>query len=195
MSSRWQRTAAPRGDTYDARWRRLAAGGQNIHGEADLIQGLLVEFGGTRVLDAGCGTGRVAIELAARGFAVIGVDADPGMLAVARTKAPGLRWIEADIADATTQLDDTFDAIVLAGNVMIYLEPGSEGRVLDELGGCLAPGAVLVAGFTLRPDRLSLADYDRHAEAAGLLLVDRWATWDRAPFADGDYAVSVHRKP
>ena len=194
MSSRWQRTDAPRGDNYDARWHRLAAGGQNIHGEADLVQGLLAEFGGTRVLDGGCGTGRVAIELAERGFAVVGVDADPAMLATARAKAPALRWIEADIADATTLLDDTFDAIVLAGNVMIYLEPGSEGRVLDQLGRCLDPGAVLVAGFMLRPDRLSLADYDRLASAAGLTAVDRWATWDRAPFADGDYAVSVHRK-
>ncbi|HEX7827307.1 MAG TPA: SAM-dependent methyltransferase, partial [Mycobacterium sp.] len=60
MTTRWQDTDAPRGDDYDARWRSLAATGQNVHGEADLVESLLRESGGTRVLDAGCGTGRVA---------------------------------------------------------------------------------------------------------------------------------------
>ena len=80
MSTRWQRTDAPRGDDYDARWKRLAAAGQRIHGEADLVEALLRESGGTRVLDGGCGTGRVAIELAARGYTSSGVDLDAGML-------------------------------------------------------------------------------------------------------------------
>ena len=80
MGSRWQDTGAPRGDAYDARWRKLAAAGQSIHGEADLIESLLRETGGSRVLDAGCGTGRVATELAARGFSVVGIDLDDDML-------------------------------------------------------------------------------------------------------------------
>lgn len=50
-----------------------------------------------------------------------------------------------------------------------------------------------MAGFQLKPGRFSLEDYDRHAAAAGLRLAERWATWDRAPFAGGQYAVSVHR--
>ena len=57
MNTRWQSTDAPRGDDYDARWRALAATGQNVHGEADLVETLLRDSGGTRVLDAGCGTG------------------------------------------------------------------------------------------------------------------------------------------
>ena len=75
MGTRWQNADAPRGDDYDARWTVLAAQGRNVHGEADLVESLLRESGGTRVLDAGCGTGRVAIELARRGFSVTGVDA------------------------------------------------------------------------------------------------------------------------
>jgi hypothetical protein len=51
-----------------------------------------------------------------------------------------------------------------------------------------------VSGFGLRRDRLSLEEYDRLAAAAGLEPVARWATWDRQPFAGGDYAVSVHRR-
>ena len=52
---------------------------------------------------------------------------------------------------------------------------------------------LLVAGFQLRPDRLSLAEYDRLTAAAGFVPLARWATWERGPFAEGDYAVSVHR--
>ena len=195
MNTRWQGTNAPRGDDFDARWRALAARGQGIHGEADLVETLLGEFGGTRVLDAGCGTGRVAIELAARGFSVVGVDADNGMLSTARAKAPELEWIETDLSDLTPRLDADFDLVLLAGNVMIFLKPGSEGRVMNELGRCLRPGALLVAGFAIRPGRLPLEKYDRLAAAAGLELVERWATWDRKPFTEGDYAVSVHRRP
>src|SRR5262245_2357703 len=73
-------------DEYEARWTHLAAAGEVVHGEADLIASL----GPGPVLDAGCGTGRVAVELARRGIDVVGVDLDGDMIAVARTKAPEL---------------------------------------------------------------------------------------------------------
>lgn len=193
MSNRWQESTAPRGDDYDARWRSLAEAGQNIHGEADLVEHLMRPSGARSVLDAGCGTGRVGIELARRGFAVAGVDADAGMLSAARRKAPDLDWVQGDLADLGSALPGPFDLILLAGNVMIFLEPGTEDRVLAGLTARLAPGALLVAGFSVRPDRLPIERYDELAAAAGLVLVSRWSTWDRQPFAGGDYAVSVHR--
>ena len=196
MGTRWQRTGAPRGDDYDARWRALAASGENVHGEGDLVETLLTESGGRTVLDAGCGTGRVAIELDRRGFSAAGVDADPAMLAAARAKAPELTWLLADLAELSSlgeALPDRFDLVLLAGNVMIFLEPETEGRVLTNMAARLVPGGLLVAGFGLQPDRLSLPRYDDLAAAAGLTPVARWATWDRQPFDDGDYAVSVHR--
>lgn len=194
MTARWQRSDVPRGDDYDARWRELADAGQNVHGEADLVESLLAQYGGGSVLDAGCGTGRVAIELAARNLTVIGVDADPAMLEAARTKAPELPWLQADLADLSDAAAGPYDLIVLAGNVMIFLEPGTEQKVLADLAGRLLPGGLLLAGFSLRPGRLSLEDYDGMAAESGLELVSRWATWDRQPFSGGDYAVSVHRR-
>lgn len=194
MGTRWQDTDAPRGDSYDQRWTQLAESGQSIHGEADFVDGLLGQPGGRRILDAGCGTGRVAIELASRGHSVIGVDADLDMLATARTKAPDLSWIHADLADLGAYSTDTFDLVLLAGNVMIYLAPGTEERVVAELVDRLAPGGLLVAGFSIRPGRLPLAEYDRVAAGAGLESVARFATWDREPYDGGDYAVSVHRR-
>ncbi len=131
---------------------------------------------------------------------MVGVDLDPGMLDTARAKAPALRWIEADLAalDAEAGLPGAagragFDVVVMAGNVMIFVAPGTESAVLRALRAQLVDGGLLVAGFQVRPDQLSLAEYDRWATEAGLELVQRWATWDRDPFRGGDYAVSVHQ--
>lgn len=192
MSTFWQPTDEPQ--DYDARWKSLTAKGENIHGEADLVESLLNESGGSRLLDAGCGTGRVAIELALRGFAVVGVDTQVGMLALAREKAPDIEWIEADLARLSPGFDAPFDLILMAGNVMIFVDPGSEEDVVNGLASRLAPGGLLVSGFSLLPERLALADYDRFAETAGLVRVARWSTWDREPY-DGGYAVSVHQRP
>jgi SAM-dependent methyltransferase len=176
------------GEAYDAPYATRAAAGENIHGEADLVE----SFGPRTVLDAGCGTGRVAIELARRGVAVVGVDIDPQMLATARRKAPTLEWHQADLA--TVDLGRQFDLILMAGNVMIFLAPGTEGAVLHNMARHLAPGGVLVAGFQLSLGYLQLDDYDRLAGAAGLVLEARYATWDRAPWHGlRTYAVSVHR--
>ncbi len=194
--SRWgERDNVPRGADYDARWERLAAAGASIHGEADLIESL----GPRTVLDAGCGTGRVATELARRGIEVVGVDLDEQMLDAALTKAPDLDWRSGDLVDVTIADGNghtrEFDVVAMAGNVMIFVAPGTEAAVVANLARHLRPGGHLVAGFEVRADRLPIARYDEHARAAGLELVDRWATWDKDPYLGGDYAVSLHCRP
>jgi SAM-dependent methyltransferase len=179
---------------YDERWETLAAAGQDVHGEADLVD-RLVAVPGARVLDAGCGTGRVAIELSRRGYATKGIDTDADLLARARDKAPALEWIDGDLATLDTDTaPGPFAAAVLAGNVMIFVAPGTEGRVLGNVAARVGRGGLVVAGFQLS-GRLPLADYDAHAAAAGLAPVARWSTWDRAPFiATSDYVVAVDSK-
>src|SRR3954451_8574004 len=162
---RHRRLPYERGDEYDRRWDALQEGGVDVHGEADLVEALLREHGGRRVLDAGCGTGRVAIELSQRGFDVVGVDIDPTMLDTARRKAADLAWIRGDLAHL--ELDETFDVAVLAGNVMVFVGPGDELNVLRRLADHLEPGGLLVSGFQLDVGRYALADYDADAEAAG----------------------------
>ena len=188
---RWG-TLAPmgtRGDDYDVRFAERAAAGLDLHGEADFVHNL----GPASVLDAGCGTGRVAIELARRGVKVVGIDVDPEMLGRARAKAPHLDWRLGDLATAPLPRR-AFDVVLLAGNVMIFVEPGTEEAVVANVAPALAQGAALVAGFQLRADRISVAEYDRHCQDAGLTLAERWSTWDRQPWSPtDDYAVSVHR--
>lgn len=187
--SRWNESEdAPRGDDYDARWDRLAAKGESIHGEADFLQSL----GAGSVLDAGCGTGRVARELAARGLDVVGVDLDETMLATARKKSPGLTWILGDLA--TVRVGRRFDMVAMPGNVMIFVTPGTEGQVVANMAEHLYPGGMLVAGFQLGARRpYDLAAYDRDCRCAGFELQERWATWDEEPYDNGKYAVSVHQ--
>ena len=197
--SRWlQDTGGGRGASYDDAFRRLAASGVDVHGEAACVAALVPS--GARVLDAGCGTGRVAVELTRRGYAVTGVDSDPSMLAVARARAPELPWHLQDLVELEDEA--AYDLVVAAGNVMVFLTPGTGPEVVRRLGRALRPGGLLVSGW--RTERaeddgrpvLAVREYDAWAQAAHLQPVARWSTWDAAAWRDdADWCVRVHRRP
>ena len=199
-------TGGTSGRDYAARFAAIAAGGKDTHGEATFCVALLDE--GARVLDAGCGTGRVAIRLTELGFDCVGVDVDESMLDVAREAGPGVAWFQGDLASVTSRdLGDPepFDMVVLAGNVVPLLAPGTVGDAVSALVPLLRSGGLLVAGFGLDESHLpggcpvtSSAEYDEACTHHRLELAERFASWDRAPFTcpEGGYAVSVHtRRP
>jgi SAM-dependent methyltransferase len=203
-SNRWSTGQPTRdgghGERYAARFAELAAAGHDVHGEATLCASLVPP--GAAVLDAGCGTGRVAIRLAELGYDCAGVDSDEAMLAVARRTSTAVRWLLLDLVDVAG-LDRSFDLIVAAGNVMPLLAQGSEARTINGLADRLAPAGLLVAGFGLDTAHLpidevpfGLTEYDGWCSDAGLLLRERFATWSAEPFmADsGGYAVSLHQR-
>ncbi len=176
------------GDDYQRRFDTLAAEGADVHGEASFVMRLAP----ATVLDAGCGTGRVAIELARRGVAVVGVDADPSMLATARRAAPDIEWVESDVS--ALDLGRTFDVVVMAGNVPLFTAPGTQAALVAGCARHVAPGGALVAGFQLGKG-YDLAQFDEHAEAGGLAQAERYSTWDADDWpGDGSYAVSIHRR-
>jgi SAM-dependent methyltransferase len=200
--SRWSElTGGHAGARYASRFADLAAAGVDVHGEASLCAGLVPV--GARVLDAGCGTGRVAIRLAEIGYDCVGVDLDDSMLAEARRFAPGIPWLLTDLAGLDLPahgIHDRFDLIVAAGNVIPLLESGTEPAVVARLASYLRAGGLLVAGFGLDAAHLpldsapvDLAAYDAWCDAAGLVLQRRFATWDGDGYRGGGYAVSVHR--
>ncbi|GAA1285857.1 hypothetical protein GCM10009646_87120 [Streptomyces aureus] len=171
-----------------------------MHGEARFCAALMPA--GARVLDAGCGTGRVAIRLAELGYDCVGIDLDDSMLDVARTYAPELSWFRADLAEfdpALLGIAADFDLVLAAGNVFPLLAAGTEAAVVKRLAGALRPGGLLVAGFGLDaahlpvPPGITLPEYDASCTGAGLALVDRFATWDADAYGGGGYAVSIHR--
>jgi SAM-dependent methyltransferase len=172
------------GDDYQKRFDDLAATGFDVHGEAMFV----LAYAPGSVLDAGCGTGRVAAELARRGVEAVGADVDASMLATARGTSVDVDWVQSDLT--TLDLGRSFDVVVMAGNVPLFTPSGTEAALV---AGCARHvGGRLIAGFQLGRS-YSLADYDAHCAAAGLRLEERFASWDREPFvAGGEYAVSVH---
>jgi SAM-dependent methyltransferase len=174
------------GTDYQAQFDALAADGVDVHGEAHFVATL----GPRSVLDAGCGTGRVAIELARRGIETVGVDADPSMISTARQRAPELTWLVAGLD--SLDLGRTFDMVVMAGNVPLFTPAGTHEALVAGCARHVSPVGTLVCGFQLGRG-YDLATYDQHCGQAGLELMQRWATWDCESFtADAGYAVSVH---
>ena len=175
---------------YHVRWQQMEQRGEASHGEADFIESLQP----TSVLDAGCGMGRVAIELHRRGVDVEAADLDDDLLAFARADAPQMTWHLANLA--TASFGRLYELVAMPGNVMIFCRADDRANIVANLSSHLSEGGLMVAGFSLqtRAGALTLDEFDASCAAAGLTLVDRFATWDRAPFEGGDYAVSVHQR-
>lgn len=177
---------------YIERFEKMRAEGADLHGEARLVDAMVPR--GSRILDAGCGPGRVGGELANRGHQVVGVDVDSELIEAARRDHPGVQWLVGDLAelDLPAQgIEDPFDIIVCAGNVMTFLAPGTAPKVLERLGAHLADGGRLVTGFGAGRG-YAFEQFFADAEAAGLTCQLRLATWDLRPFeADSDFLVAV----
>lgn len=201
ISERWQawRNRLPLAD-YEARFQTLEAEGNNIHGEVDALDRLRSASTWTSqgrtatVLDAGCGTGRAAVELNKRGWSVTAVDYDPDMVELAQAKSPEVAWHCGSLVDI--DLGQTFDAILMAGNILLFAHEGSEPAILANLARHLSGGGLLIAGFQL--SEFSLDTYEQWCSDAGLEPVQQWATWDGDGFAptaiaDANYVVAVHQ--
>ena len=183
---------------YDRKWDEMAADGKDPHGEVAFVQRAITRHGRDHrglVLDAGCGTGRVAVELAARGYNVHGTDVDESMLSHARSKSPDVPWHLGNLA--VIELSAVFHTIVMAGNVILFVDESDRAGAIANVARHLEPGGLVIAGFQLaRADgrRVSLEDWDRWTAAVGLALIERFSTWDEEPFVNAhDYVVSVHR--
>jgi SAM-dependent methyltransferase len=179
---------------YVQRFRDLAAQGMDLVGEARLVDAMLGRR--SRVLDAGCGPGRVGGFLHAVGHDVVGADVDPHLIAAAEEDYPGPRWLVGDLAELdlpAAGMPEPFDAIVCAGNVMTFLAPSTRGAVLGRLRAHLRPEGRAVIGFGAGRgygfDDF-LADAAEAGWASDLLL----STWDLRPFTpDADFLVAVLR--
>lgn len=183
-------------DWYVERFRSLAAEGADLHGEARFVDAMLGR--GARVLDAGCGPGRVGGRLAELGHDVVGVDLDPVLIAAAEHDHPGPRWLVGDLADldlSASGVDIGFDVVVCAGNVMGFLDPTTRRQVLANLRSVLAPGGRIVTGFG-SGGHYPFGEFFHDVEQVGLVAELRFSTWDLRPFTAGsDFLVAVLTPP
>lgn len=167
---------------YIERFRSMAAEGQDLDGEARFVDAMVPR--GARILDAGCGPGRVGGRLAALGHHVVGVDIDPALIAAAEGDHPGAIWLARDLAVldlASEGMPERFDVVVSAGNVMTFLDPATRCDVLHRLSAHLAPAGRLVVGFGA--DRgYGFDDFFADAASVGLRDDLSFSSWDLRPF-------------
>jgi len=177
---------------YIDRFRTMAASGVDLVGEARLVDAMVGR--GSRILDAGCGTGRVGGYLASVGHQVVGVDLDPVLIDAARQDHPGPQWLVGDLAelDLPAQgITEGFDVVVCAGNVMTFLAPRTWREVLRRFRTHLRDGGRVVVGFGAGRD-YEFSDFLTDAKAVGLTPDLLLSTWDLRPFTDdSDFLVAV----
>lgn len=177
---------------YIERFRSMAAEGKDLDGEARFVDAMVGR--GARILDAGCGPGRVGGRLSALGHDVVGVDIDPDLIAAAEADHPGAIWRARDLAVldlAADGLAEGFDVIVSAGNVMTFLDPTTRCDVLQRLAAHLAPTGRLVVGFGA--DRgYTFDEFFADANSAGLRDELRFSSWDLCPLEESsNFLVAV----
>lgn len=179
---------------YVERFRAMARAGEDLAGEARFVDAMAPR--GARILDAGCGPGRLGGYLTAAGHHVVGVDVDPALIEAAEQDHPGPRWLVGDLAELDLPargIVEPFDVVVSAGNVMTFLAPSTRVRVLGRLRAHLKGDGRAAIGFGAGREYEFAEFLDDVADAgfaADLLL----STWDLRPFTDdSDFLVAVLR--
>ena len=150
--------------------------------------------GAERVLDAGCGSGRLTVAVALGGVAVTGMDTNAAQLEVAAQRAAeegvAVTLLEADFNEALPFADATFDAVVSRLSVMAATDPVA---TLRELARVLEPGGRLVTVLWASP--AENAWFAEPRSAIGVVLGAERAAFARAfgKLGDLEEAAAAHR--
>lgn len=169
---------------YIQKFRDLAAEGFDLGGEARCIDAMVGR--GARVLDAGCGPGRVGAILFDLGHDVVGVDGDPELIAAAGEDHPGPTWLVGDLAELDLPargISEPFDVIVCAGNVMAFLATSTRRVVLEKMRSHLVDGGRLVIGLGAGRG-YEFDGFFEDVEAANFRVDLRAASWDLRGFSE-----------
>jgi len=181
-------------DWYIERFRAMARAGDDLAGEARFVDAMAPR--GARILDAGCGPGRLGGYLAKAGHHVVGVDVDPALIAAAEQDYPGPRWLVGDLAELDLPargIVEPFDVIASAGNVMAFLAPSTRVQVLGRLRAHLADDGRAAIGFGAGRD-YEFTEFFNDAAHAGFAPDLLLSTWDLRPFTDdSDFLVAILR--
>ncbi|MCK8646329.1 class I SAM-dependent methyltransferase [Mycobacterium colombiense] len=191
-----QKVAADPGHSqwYIERFRAMARAGDDLAGEARFVDAMAPR--GARILDAGCGPGRLGGYLATVGHRVVGVDVDPALIEAAEQDYPGPRWLVGDLAELDLPargIAEPFDVIVSAGNVMAFLAPSTRIQVLSRLRAHVADNGRAAIGFGAGRD-YEFDEFLNDAADAGFAPDLLLSTWDMRPFTDdSDFLVALLR--
>lgn len=177
---------------YIQRFKDMAAEGRDLNGEARFVDAMVGR--NSRILDAGCGPGRVASRLTELGHEVVGADVDPALIAEATAVHPETTWFVADLATLDLPAEgvaEGFDVIVSAGNVMTFLAPSTRRDVLGNLCSHLRDDGRVVIGFGAGRD-YEFDEFFTDAASVGLESLTTLSSWDLREFTpESDFIVAV----
>lgn len=104
---------------------------------------ILKEFGCSRVLEAGCGSGNLAKYIVEAGYDYVGCDLSEDMLGIARENNQDVRFFQRDMRELG--FDGDFDAVLITGRSFTYMTRNDDvRRCLDSVHRSLKPAGVLV---------------------------------------------------
>ncbi|WP_309130556.1 class I SAM-dependent methyltransferase [Brevibacterium sp.] len=176
---------------YAQRWRKLVDAGHDIGGEARFVNAMAPRE--ARILDAGCGTGRVGGLLIDAGHTVYGVDLDEFLISVAEEDFPSGQWHTGDLAvfDFAAAGITDIDVAVCAGNVLAFLDPASRRQTLSNIKSTLKSGGRFVAGFGAGRG-YDFAEFIADVKSTGMLITLQLSSWELHPFEpDSDFIVLI----
>ncbi|MCO8127643.1 class I SAM-dependent methyltransferase [Acidimicrobiia bacterium EGI L10123] len=180
---------------YIERFRTMAANGDDLEGEARFVDAMVPR--GARILDAGCGPGRVGGALHQRGHQVVGVDVDPALIEAAEQDHPGPTWLVGDLAELdlpSRGIEGGFDVIVCAGNVITFIPAADRRPALEHLGRHLTDDGRIAIGFGDHRG-YGFDEFRADVDAAGLAIELELSTWDIRPFRESsDFMVALLRR-
>lgn len=177
---------------YVERFRSMAAAGDDLAGEARFVDAMAPRQ--AHILDAGCGPGRVGGALARLGHRVVGVDIDPVLIAAAEEDHPGPTWLVDDLArlDLPSRgIEEGFDVVVCAGNVITFVDAGDRRDALARMAQHLRPDGRIAIGFGAGRG-YELDRFRADAADVGLSTDLELSTWDLRPSsAETEFLVAV----
>ncbi|WP_257158208.1 class I SAM-dependent methyltransferase [Corynebacterium cystitidis] len=180
-------------ENYARRWQNMINAGDDIHGEARLVDALAPQRG-SRILDAGCGQGRLGGRLAELGHDVVGTDLDEILIDHAKRQFPNARWYVGDLG-VNPIAEDDFDVAVSAGNVMGFLAPEDREPALQHIFDSLVAGGRFVVGYGAGRG-WEFPDFLENAKRVGFTLDYVFESWDLKPFAqDSRFMVALFTRP
>jgi SAM-dependent methyltransferase len=184
---------------YAAKMRHQVLAGTDLEVEVRFVD--MITRRGARILDIGCGIGSAVNGLRARGHAAYGVDPTPDVLEVAEAFY-GPSWFRkmaatdiSPVALALSGLPESYDAVLMSGNVPSFLSQAELEETFSLAAGLLEPGGTLVVGTTTAIQG-GPVDQDRAAAATDLALTHRYSDWHLGHFRQGSpWSVSVFAVP